>query len=74
LAGPVEAAAVGNILVQAFSSGLLKNHEEMRRISRLSFQLKHYEPRKVNEWNTAYERFLEILEKNHLIGEKIDRF
>jgi len=64
LAGPVEATAAGNILVQAFSSGLLKNHEEMRRISRLSFQPKHYEPKKINEWNIAYERFLKILKKS----------
>lgn len=64
LAGPAEATAAGNILVQAFSSGLLKNHEEMRRISRLSFQPKHYEPKKNNEWNIAYERFLKILKKS----------
>jgi rhamnulokinase len=44
LAGPVEATALGNVLVQARASGELGSLEDMRAVSAASFEPVHYEP------------------------------
>jgi rhamnulokinase len=44
LAGPVEATALGNVLVQARASGELGSFAEMRAVSRASVEPVHYEP------------------------------
>jgi rhamnulokinase len=46
LAGPVEATALGNVLVQARASGELSSLDEMRAVSAASFEPVHYEPAK----------------------------
>ncbi|MFC9977416.1 rhamnulokinase family protein [Spirillospora sp. NPDC127200] len=45
LAGPVEATALGNVLVQARSFGLLKDLAEMRALVAETQSLRRYEPR-----------------------------
>ncbi|MBC7326879.1 rhamnulokinase [bacterium] len=62
MAGPVEATATGNALVQALALGYIKSHEEMREIIRNSFEVIPYEPAHTAEWDDAYERFLKIME------------
>jgi rhamnulokinase len=44
LAGPVEATALGNLLVQVRASGEIKSLSEMREVSRASSQVTRYEP------------------------------
>ncbi len=45
IAGPVEAAALGNILVQAQSAGAIDGDlDQMRRLSRLTQELRRFEP------------------------------
>jgi rhamnulokinase len=44
LAGPVEATALGNVLVQARAGGELGSFDEMRAVSAASFEPVHYEP------------------------------
>ena len=44
LAGPVEATALGNVLVQARASGELGSLADMRAVSAASFEPVHYEP------------------------------
>jgi sugar (pentulose or hexulose) kinase len=61
LAGPVEATAIGNILVQAMAVGQIKSLADARAVVRESFEVKRYEPMEVGKWNLAYQRFLEIL-------------
>ncbi|MHB0997752.1 MAG: rhamnulokinase [Armatimonadota bacterium] len=61
IAGPIEATAVGNILVQAMSLGLVKSRSEIREIVRNSFPMKRFEPEDVDVWNKAYARFREII-------------
>jgi rhamnulokinase len=61
VAGPIEATALGNVLVQARTSGALSTLGEMREIVRASSALKHYEPREQAAWNGAYAKFLEIM-------------
>jgi rhamnulokinase len=63
VAGPAEATALGNILVQAMALGLVSSPAEMRRIVRESFEPLTYEPSgPTGEWDAAYRRFREILE------------
>jgi rhamnulokinase len=46
LAGPVEATALGNVLVQARAAGELASLSDMRAVSAASFEPVHYEPSK----------------------------
>ncbi|MDA0168206.1 rhamnulokinase [Solirubrobacter taibaiensis] len=46
LAGPVEATALGNVLVQARAAGELDSLADMRAVSAASFEPVHYEPSK----------------------------
>jgi rhamnulokinase len=62
VAGPVEATAFGNVLVQARSSGALSTLAEMRSVIRASSALKHYEPQDQSAWAAAYFKFCELLE------------
>ncbi len=52
LAGPVEATALGNILMQAVSTGNLKSLEEAREVISISFPQKSYLPEdsEFNKW------------------------
>lgn len=60
VAGPVEATAIGNILVQARAAGVLGSLEEIRAVVVRSFKPVVYEPRQTKEWEEAYHRFTEI--------------
>ena len=57
VAGPGEATALGNILVQAMGAGELKDLEEVRAVVRNSFELIAVEPRPSAEWEQAYQRY-----------------
>ena len=59
-AGPVEATAIGNLLVQAMALGKIGSHRELRDIVRRSFPLTAYEPQYSGHWDEAYERLLKI--------------
>src|SRR5919206_581674 len=61
LAGPVEATALGNLLVQMRSAGLVSSLAEMREIVRHSVTLERFEPREHAAWDEAYRRFRELL-------------
>ena len=60
LAGPVEATAVGNVLLQAVALGHLESLQALRDTVRRSFELKHYLPRRQEEWAEAFARFLRL--------------
>lgn len=57
LAGPVEATAIGNVLMQALALGEFSSLEEARAVVRNSFEMAHYEPGDPAPWDAAYERF-----------------
>jgi rhamnulokinase len=59
-AGPVEAAAVGNLLVQALARGHLQSLDDLREVVRASFSLTHYQPRDQALWGPAYARFQDL--------------
>jgi rhamnulokinase len=60
LAGPVEAAAIGNLLVQAIALGHLADLGEARALVCRSFKVERYEPKDVAAWDEAYERYLTL--------------
>jgi rhamnulokinase len=62
LAGPAEATAIGNILVQAMAVGRLSSPAEIRTIIRRSFDLRSYRPEgRAADWSAAASRFESIL-------------
>ena len=63
VAGPVEATAAGNVLMQALARGRVGTLAEAREVVRRSFEVLTYEPRPPNGWDTAYGRFLTLREQ-----------
>jgi rhamnulokinase len=61
LAGPVEATAVGNVLVQAIGLGLLGSLADGREVVRRSFELQSYVPKDPESWDEPYQRFIGYL-------------
>lgn len=57
LAGPVEATALGNVLVQAIALGDLPSLEAARKLVRDSFPLQTFEPKDPARWEAAALRF-----------------
>jgi rhamnulokinase len=63
-AGPVEATAIGNVLVQAIGLGLLRCLADAREVVRRSFEVVTYAPQNPDQWHEPYQRFLSLLEKS----------
>ena len=61
LAGPVEATAVGNLMVQAIAAGDVGSIAQARDIVRQSFEVDEYQPKDTAAWDDAYGRFLKVL-------------
>jgi rhamnulokinase len=61
VAGPVEATALGNVLVQAIGLGLLGSLAEGRAVVRRSFEVRTYEPQHPEQWAEPYRRFLAVI-------------
>jgi len=61
-AGPVEATALGNIVVQAVASGVLGSIPEARELIAKSTDIKYYEPRDQEQWKNAYGRFCSLFD------------
>jgi rhamnulokinase len=58
VSGPVEATAIGNILVQAIATGYLTSLEEARSLVRASREITAWEPSKFSGWDEAYATYL----------------
>ena len=65
VAGPIEATAAGNILVQAFGTGEIASLSELRRMVSDTFEPEIYLPENTKEWDEMFRRFLSIGLKNH---------
>jgi len=61
LAGPVEATAIGNILMQARGMGYVESLKEMRLIVSGSFDPVQYLPSGSTNWDVPYERFKKLI-------------
>jgi rhamnulokinase len=60
-AGPIEASAIGNMLVQFTAIDRLADMGEARELVRRSFPLLTYEPMDREVWEEAYKRFIELV-------------
>ncbi len=60
VAGPVEATALGNTLVQLISAGEIASLAEARALVRRSFAPLVYDPRPSAAWDDAYARWLAL--------------
>ncbi|MCL3782479.1 rhamnulokinase [Prolixibacteraceae bacterium JC049] len=62
VAGPDEATATGNLLMQARALGHLESLKEIRQVIINSFEPETFIPENTTEWNAAYERY-SVLDK-----------
>lgn len=60
VAGPVEATAIGNALIQALTLAHLSSLEDLRATVRASFPLVTFQPREPSAWLDAYHRFTRL--------------
>lgn len=59
-AGPMEATAIGNIMLQAKAAGLYENIWQMRESISESIELKEYLPMDVENWKIEYSSYLKV--------------
>ncbi len=62
LAGPVEATALGNVVMQMLATGAVGSLDEAREIVLQSFPVERFEPRDVERWQKEYQRFRTYVE------------
>ncbi len=63
-AGPVEATAIGNLLIQAKAKERIKSLGQLRAIVRNSFDIKVYQPKEKQKWDRYEEAYQNIVAKN----------
>jgi rhamnulokinase len=61
VSGPVEATAIGNILMQAIGLSHLGSLAEARSVVRTSFAPEAYEPQEAAGWEEAYSRLRKVM-------------
>jgi rhamnulokinase len=61
IAGPTEATAIGNIMMQAKALGVVNSVSEIREVVRRSVEVRTYNPKPELNLDKAYERFMELL-------------
>jgi rhamnulokinase len=61
LAGPTEATAIGNIMLQAKALGKVNSLKEIREIVQNSFEVTEYKPSPKLDWEAAYLKFEKLL-------------
>ncbi len=61
VAGPVEAASIGNVIMQLYALGDIHSLAEGRALIRRSFETKMFQPENTDAWDEAYARFQAIL-------------
>ena len=60
IAGPGEATAIGNAMVQARSAGVVSSLEQMREMIARSVETEVFTPEDTEEWDEVYERYKKI--------------
>jgi rhamnulokinase len=67
VAGPVEATAIGNVLVQALALNHISSLAEGRALVRKSFEVRTFEPQSADSWDEAYARYCALS-----VGQKLE--
>jgi rhamnulokinase len=63
LAGPQECTAIGNIMMQAKTAGIVADIWQMRAIIANSIELVEYKPQDKAAWDVAFDKYLSITNK-----------
>jgi sugar (pentulose or hexulose) kinase len=66
ITGPIEATAIGNIIVQAIAMGDIKDWKTGVEVIKNSFEIQTFMPGDKKPWGTAFEKFVSNLEKTTL--------
>ena len=61
IAGPTEATALGNILLQLIALGNIKDIDEGRALIRKQESVKEYFPADIDSWEKAYKQYIAVL-------------
>ena len=61
LAGPEEATAVGNLMVQAMGLGIIDSMSGAQPIIKSAFPIRRFDPKDTTAWDKSYERFTKIV-------------
>ena len=61
VAGPVEATAIGNVMMQAVSTGEVASIVEAREVVCRSFEVQQYQPQNTAAWDEAYGKFINVV-------------
>ncbi len=64
VAGPSEATAIGNCMIQAQAAGLAGDRWEMRALIENAVECETFTPEEEAEWQQAYDRYRNIIEKS----------
>ena len=68
LAGPIEATAAGNVLLQMMACGKIASLADARLVVARSFPVTTYEPRDTSSWDAAAGRFAGLLKVGSMAG------
>ena len=60
IAGPVEATALGNVMIQARSAGDVSSLSEIREVVRQSEQIGEHNPANKSAWDDAWQKFVNL--------------
>jgi rhamnulokinase/L-fuculokinase len=63
VAGPIEATALGNIMLQLIALGEIETIEQGRKIIAETEKVKVFEETHTPDWDEAFERFCKIIKK-----------
>lgn len=58
VAGPSEATAIGNVMMQAKGVGIINSLAEMRAVIKDSVEIEVFEPQESQLWSEVYDRFI----------------
>ena len=61
LAGPKEATAVGNLMVQAIGAGIIPDLKAAMPLIKTAFPIATFKPQNTAAWDAAYGRFTNLL-------------
>ncbi|MBC8351031.1 MAG: rhamnulokinase [Planctomycetes bacterium] len=61
IAGPIEATAIGNVMMQVVASGEVSSIEQAREVIRNSFSVEEYLPEHTQPWDDAFARFEKLV-------------
>ena len=60
IAGPSEATAIGNVMIQAMAAGVVSSLQEMRAIIHASIETEEFLPQESEAWEQAYQKFITL--------------